>query len=104
MIHRGRTGALAFLLLATACTGDAEDPKQPESPFSEANRSIIGIIAAADIGEDGQPADPGFVFAPDAPQITVVAHVGDVTGSEMELTWFRGSGDGEEGSSRTPWR
>jgi hypothetical protein len=36
-------------------------------------RSIIGIIPAADIAEDGQPVDPGFTFPSDASHITVVA-------------------------------
>ncbi|MEP7228326.1 MAG: hypothetical protein ABI785_13240, partial [Gemmatimonadales bacterium] len=58
-------------------------------------RSILGIIPAVDIGEDGQPVDAGFTFPPDTPQITLVAVAGEITGSAMDLTWFQVTDEGD---------
>jgi hypothetical protein len=83
------------LLLAASCSG-GEGEERPASPFRAVNRPIVDIVPASDIGEGGQPVDPGFAFDPAAPQITVVAQVGEVTGSPMDLTWYRVTDEGEE--------
>ena len=82
------------LLVAAACSGGEE--KDPPSSLTPVTRSIAGIVPAADIGEGGQPVDPGFTFPPDAPKITVVVQAGEVTGSPMDLTWFQVTGEGEK--------
>lgn len=110
------------MLFVTACSGGADgtpgstftqssEPPQspsstdepspsttddPASSFTEVNRSIVGIIPAADIGDDGQPVGPGFTFSPETPQITIVAQAGAVTGSPMDITWFQITSEGEE--------
>lgn len=101
MTHRG-IGTVVLLLFTMACGGGAtptpETPlttAEPDSPFTEVTRSILGIIPAVDIGEDGQPVEPGFIFSPDTPKITIVAHAGEVTGSTMDLKWFQVTDAGE---------
>lgn len=85
--------AVVFLL-AAACSG-GEGKERPASPFRQVNRPIVDIVPAASIGEDGQPVDPALVFAPEAPQITLVAQVGEVTGSPMDITWSHVTDEGE---------
>jgi len=83
------------LLLAAACTG-GEEEEGPRSSLALVSRPIVDIVPAASIGEDGQPVDPALVFAPDAPLITVVAQVGEVTGSPMDITWSQVTDEGDQ--------
>lgn len=68
----------------------------PRSSLTRVTRSIVGIIPAADIDEDGQPVDPALAFPADAPKITVVAQAGEVMDSPMDLTWYQVTEKGEQ--------
>ena len=88
-----------MLLLAASCSGGGsgeEEKEGSQSSLTAVSRPIVDIVPAADIEKDGQPVDPALVFAPDAPRITVVAQVGEVTGSPMDITWFQVTDEGEE--------
>lgn len=86
------------LLLAVACSGGEEKEKEkaPRSSLTAVSRPIVDIVPAASIGEDGQPVDPALVFAPNAPRITIVAQVAEVTGSPMDITWSQVTDKGEK--------
>ncbi len=77
-------------------TGSPLATEEPASSLTVVDDSIVGIIPAADIDEDGQPIDPGFSFSADAPQITIVVQAGKSTGSPMDLTWFQLPDAGEQ--------
>lgn len=90
-------GAVVLLLVA-ACSG-GEEKKQVEasrSSLTAVSRPIVDIVPAASIGKDGRPVDPALVFAPEAALITVVAQVGEVTGSPLEITWSQVTDKGEK--------
>ena len=87
-----------MLLLAASCTGEDSGGKEKQgsqSSLTLVSRPIVDIVPAADIGKDGQPVDPALVFAPDTPRITIVAQVGEVTGSPMDITWSQVTDEGE---------
>jgi hypothetical protein len=56
-----------MLLLAAACTG-GEEKEASQSSLTTVSGSIVDIVPAASIDEDGQPVDAALVFAPEAPR------------------------------------
>ena len=124
MISRGRTGTLVLLMVVMACDGGAQEKPtsaagettpsvpppataeatpsasppataEPASSFAEVYGSIVDIIPAADVDEEGQPDSPGFTFSAETPQITIVVQTGEVADSPVDITWFQVVDDGE---------
>ena len=92
-----RTYALwiALFLLAGACSGDTAEESGLRAGVVEG--PIAGLLVASSFDERGFAVDPTFTFTPDQEQMTVVVYAGEITGSPIDITWYRvGEEDQEE--------
>ena len=67
----------------------------PYVPPVETKGPIIAMMMASSIDDHGKAVNPRFTFPPDEKQITVIVRVGKVTGSLLNLTWYKISDDGD---------
>jgi hypothetical protein len=97
----------ALLLLALAACGKSEDWSEPKAPTSTAvgqppankavQRTILNMVVAGSIDAKGIPVGEASTFAPDQPQITVIARVGKVAeGSSIRFAWYQETDDEDE--------
>ena len=97
-----------LLLLALAACGKTEVWNEPEDPASAAQagqppagkaaqRAILNMVVAGSIDAKGIPVGEAYTFAPDQPQITVIARVGKVAdGSSIRFAWYQETDDEDE--------
>lgn len=98
----------ALLLLTLAACGKSEDWNEPEAPAPAAQagqppaskavpRMILHMVVAGSIDAKGIPVGELYTFAPDQPQITVIARVGKVAeGSSIRFAWYQETDDEDE--------
>src|SRR5438132_3994847 len=91
--------SVTLLLGALACrnrsTSGPVKGKQPAPPV-EAKGPIMAMIMSSSIDNKGRVVNPGFTFPPNAPQITAIIRVGKITGSDLNLAWYKVSDNGDE--------
>src|SRR5581483_9461223 len=74
---------------ANAAAGQPSTARPPEGP-------ILGLMVAASMDVKGDLVGQTFTFAPDQPQITVIARIGKVAeGSSIRFAWYQET-DGED--------
>jgi hypothetical protein len=97
-----RLPALALLwslvLVAVACTGGGGSPaKKATAQMVEVKDHIVSMDVSSSIDANGQPVGPAFTFDPTAKQITVLAHVGILTGDpQLIFTWSESTSNGDK--------
>lgn len=57
---------------------------------------ILAVVMASSIDDKGQPVNPRFTFPPDERQLTMIVQVGQITGSPLDITWYKTSDDGDQ--------
>jgi len=97
---------LPLLLGTIHCSKPKEAAVVADAPMSttsfkyvppvETKGPIAAMMMASSIDDHGQAVKPQFTFPPDEKQITVIVRVGEVTGSLLNLTWYRISKDRDE--------
>ncbi len=70
--------------------------KKEPSPPAELKSPIISMMAASSIDAKGQIVNPTFTFPPNEPQITAIVYVGKINASQLRITWYKTSDDGDE--------
>jgi hypothetical protein len=97
--HRTLCALVAGLLLgAVSCShplSSGTSKKAPPPPF-EIEDPIISMMMASSIDAKGELVNPRFSFPQTTPQITAIVQVGNVKGSQLTLTWYKTSDDGDE--------
>src|SRR6266550_5967308 len=69
--------------------------KNEPSPPTEIKSPIISMMIASSIDEKGNLVNPGFTFPQNEPQITAVVWVGQIRDSQLKVTWYQISEDGD---------
>src|SRR5437870_10942265 len=86
--------AAATMLLGAAASSPFQTP-QPKPPV-EAKGPIIAIVIASSIDAKGQLVNPRFTFPPNEPQITAIVYVGKINASQLKITWYKTSENGDD--------
>jgi len=86
--------AVATMFLGTAASSPFQTP-QPKPPV-ETKGPIIALVIASSINAKGQIVNPRFTFPPNEPQITAIVYVGKIDASQLKVTWYKTSEDGDQ--------
>ena len=62
----------------------------------DAKGPILGVSMASSLGSHGEAVNPRFTFRPEDRQLMLIVRVGKVTGSSLDITWYKTSADGDE--------
>ena len=86
--------AVATTLFSTAASPpfQTQEPRPP----AEAKGPIIAMAIASSIDAKGKIVNPTFTFTPNEPQITAIVYVGKVNVSQLKITWYKTSENGDE--------
>jgi hypothetical protein len=97
--HPTLCALVVVLLLGAVSCGhprSSETTKKAPSPPSEIKDPIISMMMASSIDAKGELVNPRFSFPQTEPQITAIVQVGNVKGSQLTVTWYKTSDDGDE--------
>jgi hypothetical protein len=88
----------SLVLVAAACTGGGHSQaKKVTAQMVEVKDHIVSMDVSSSVDAKGQPVDPSFTFGPSAKQITVLAHVGILTGDPpLVFTWSQTTSSGDK--------
>ena len=89
---------LSLVLVAAACTGGGgSKAESATAQIVEVKDHIVNMEVSSSVDAKGQPVDPSFTFDPTANQITVLAHVGILTGDPpLVFTWSESTSNGDK--------
>jgi hypothetical protein len=83
--------ACAVILVAVAEVG-----KDKPSPPVEIKDPIISMMMASSVDAKGQLVNPRFSFPQTEKQITAIVQLGNIKGSQLTMTWYKTSDEGNE--------
>ena len=107
-LNLGNIFAVLLVIGATACSKSTEPASsgtnatqaassaKPALPPIDLKGPILSLVMASSIDDKGRPVNPRFTFAPDERQLTVIVSVGKVTGSMLDMVWYKTSDDGDQ--------
>jgi hypothetical protein len=89
--------ACAVILAVASCghPHSSETTKKGPPPPAEIKDPIISMIMASSIDEKGQLVNPRFSFPQTEKEITAVVYLGNIKGSQLTVTWYKTSDDGD---------
>lgn len=92
--------ACAVVLAVISCghpnsSETSTDTKQAPSPPSEIKDPIISMVMASSIDDKGELVNPRFSFPQTEKQITAVVYLGNIKGSQLTVTWYQTSDEGD---------
>ena len=92
----------AVILAAASCgrphTSETSNDttKKGPSPPVEIKDPIISMMMASSVDDKGKPVNPQFSFPQTDKQITAIVQLGNIKGSQLTVTWYKTSDDGDE--------
>ena len=90
---------IVLLLGAVACrkqVGVESSKKVAPAPPVEAKGPILSMVMASSIDARGEAVNPRFSFPQSEPQVTAIIYLGKISGSPLNVTWFKSSEDRDE--------
>src|SRR6266550_3849559 len=88
---------VCLLLIGVSCSYLRKSAKSGKpSPSVEAKGPIISMVMASSVDAKGLVVNPRFSFPQNEPQVTAIIYLGRITGSPLNVTWYKTTESGDE--------